>query len=243
MFYIRGAFGDSDLRHQDTVFKFGLQAWILLGIGISAELGARLSAAWRARAASRWAVMALVAAFLPLLLLAPASVIWTRALRDGTTVAVGAPVSLDAMRFLPQAEEQAIEWLQANGQVGERVMEGVKLDNGNIVGDYDATYARVGAFSGLSSTLGWPDHARVWGVDYGAVRDRGISIANLYALGLPLEAARGASSLGARYTFFGRNEGSWTPPPDDLARARGFSVHQFQGADGSRAMILERIGR
>ena len=31
MFYIRGAFGDGDFRHQDTVFKFGLQAWLLLG--------------------------------------------------------------------------------------------------------------------------------------------------------------------------------------------------------------------
>ena len=243
VFYIRGAFGDGPLRHQDTVFKFGLQAWVLLGTGISTELGARLSHAWRARAAQRWAVTALGAAFVPLLLLAPASVFWTRAVAQGTTLAVGQSVSPDAMRFLPQAEQQAIVWLQTNGQAGEIVMEGVKLDQGNLGGDYDAGFARVGAFSGLSSTLGWPDHARVWGADYGAVQERGRRIANLYALGSPLEAARGAADLGARFTFFGRQEGNWAPPPADVARQSGFSVHGFAGADGSRAMVLERIGR
>lgn len=243
-FYIRGAFGDGDLRHQDTVFKFGLQAWILLGTGISAELGARLIAAFGARQSPlRFAATLGLAVLAPLLTLAPASVIWTRAVAQGTTVTLDQSASLDAMRFLPQAEQDAILWLQTNGLAGESVMENVKIENGQAVGDYDANFARVGAFSGLSSTLGWPQHAWVWGADYGAVQNRGKQIANLYALQSPLETARGAAQWGARYSFFGRNEGSWTPPSDADARAAGFSVHQFQGADGSRAMIIERIGR
>ena len=255
VFYIRGVFG-GDLRHQDTVFKFGLQAWLLLGVGISTELGARLIAAWRARKTRVWApVVGALVALLPLLLLAPATVIWTRAITQGT--AQNAGVSLDGIRFLPDADQKAIAWLQRNGRAGEVVMEGVKIENGNPTGDYDANWGRVGAFSGLSSTLGWPQHVWVWGLnsavaqisqgqtrnDYGLVQKRGALIGQLYARASPLQVARGASELDARYIFFGAQEGPRTAPSEDEARAAGFAVHEFAGDDGSRALILERIGR
>ena len=236
-FYIRGAFGDGPLRHQDTVFKFGLQAWILLGVGISAELGAR----WRAlKTVPRGVVTLILLALSPLIMLAPATVIWARAVEPSREVRAPA---LNAMRFLPAADREAIMWLQANGRAGEAVMEAVKFDNGALTGDYDAPWGRVGAFSGLSSTLGWPQHVWGWGTDYGQVQRRAAQIAGFYAQPA-LEAARGGASLGARYTFFGAsNEGAWQTPSDEAARAAGFAVHLFAGEDGSRALILERIGR
>lgn len=239
LFYIRGAFGDGPLRHQDTVFKFGLQAWLLLGVGISSELGARLLAAWRApKRAAVWAPTLIFLGLCPILALAPAGVIWARAVQQNT----GAP-SLDAMRYLPAAERQAIEWLQRNGRAGEAVTEGVKIENGTVVGDYDPNLGRVAAFSGLSSTLGWPQHAYVWGADYGQVLARGAQIAALYAQPSPLETARGAATLGARYTFWGAREGVPETPSETELRDAGFSAHSFNGEDGSRALILERIGR
>ncbi len=246
LFYIKGAFGDGDLRHQDTVFKFGLQAWILLGVGISAELGARFLAL--AKTPKLIVALALILAA-PILVLAPATTIWTRAITQSTAHNAGA--SLDGMRYLPLAQQRAIEWLQRNGRAGEIVMEGVPLgDNGLPTGDYDAKYGRVGAFSGLSSTLGWPQHVWGWDGNYNETMARGQQIAALYRSDSTLDVARGAAALGARYTFFAdfpdaaaNVEGAWQTPSPDEARAAGFAAHQFAGDDGSRALILERIGR
>ena len=245
-FYIKGAFGDGPYRHQDTVFKFGLQAWILLGVGISAELGARLL---RLAAVPKFAVSCALLLAAPVLSLAPATTIWTRAITQGTVFdESGAPsrgiASLDGMRYLPLAEERALRWLQIHGRAGEIVMEGVPLNaDGLPGGDYEPQWGRVGAFSGLSSTLGWPQHVWGWSGDVAEVAARGQRVAALYALGSPLATARGASDLGARYTFFGQDESGGNWPAPEAARAAGFAPHYFQGDDGSRALILERIGR
>lgn len=237
LFYIKGAFGDGDLRHQDTIFKFGLQAWLLLGIGISAELGARLR---ELSSLPKFVVAFVLILIAPVLALAPAATIWTRAV---TPQSLGK--SLDGMRYLPLADQKAIEWLQRNGRAGEIVMEGVPLNNGLPGGDYDGNWGRIGAFSGLSSTLGWPQHVWGWDGNYGEVMDRGQKIAALYALPSAIETARGASELSARYVFFGssESEGRWQTPSPDEASAASFAVHEFNGEDGSRALILERIGR
>ena len=239
LFYIKGAFGDGELRHQDTVFKFGLQAWILLGVGLSAELGAR----WLALSKTPKLIVALALICVALLLaLAPASTIWARAIAQGSAPVLGH--SLNGMRYLPDADQRAIVWLQRNGRAGEIVMEGVLINpDGSPSGDYDANWGFVGAFSGLSSTLGWPQHVWGWDGNYGEVMARGQKIAALYRLPLALQTASGAAELGARYTFFGRDEGNWQTPDANAARAAGFAVHEFKGADGSRALILERIGR
>lgn len=239
VFYIKGAFGDGDLRHQDTVFKFGLQAWILLGVGLSAELGAR----WMALAKTPKLIVALaLICVAPVLALAPASTIWVRAITQGSAPVLGQ--SLDGMHYLPVADQRAIEWLQQNGRAGEIVMEGVLINpDGSLGGDYDANWGYVGAFSGLSSTLGWPQHVWGWDGNYGEVMARGQKIAALYRLPSALETARGATELGARTIFFGRNETNWQTPAANAASAAGFAVHKFTGEDGSRALILERIGR
>ena len=238
-FYIKGAFGDGDLRHQDTIFKFGLQAWILLGTGLSAELGARVLP--RAPLPRR-IICAVLASLALLKSLAPATVIWTRTVTQGSAQTLG--VSLDGMRYLPVAQQRAIAWLQQNGRAGDIVMEPVPLSEaGSPIGDYDANWGSVGAFSGLSSTLGWPQHVWGWDGNYGEVMERGKRIAALYALPSALQTAMGASELGARHVFFGRVEGDGQIPSENEARAAGFAVHSFEGEDGSRALILERLER
>ena len=234
LFYIRGAFGDGQYRHQDTVFKFGLQAWVLLGVGVSTELGARFMARKKTPKLVVALALLLVA---PALALAPATTLWTRAEIGQTR-----EISLDGTRYLPPAQQRALAWLQTNGRAGEVAMEPVPLNpDGLPGGDYDGNWGIVGAFSGVSSTLGWPQHVWGWDGNYGEVVARGRQIAALYVLPSALETARGSEQWNARYVFFGM--GNWQTPDETQARAAGWKVHEFNGQDGSRALILERIER
>ena len=235
-FYIRGAFGDGDLRHQDTVFKFGLQAWLLLGVGLSAELGARWGALARApKIASRARV---------LVLLAPSVGAGARhddldARHHAGQRAGALGQSLDGMRYLPLAEQQAIAWLQRNGRAGEIVMEGVPSSSmARPAAITTANWGRIGAFSGLSSTLGWPQHVWGWDGNYGEVMPSAAQrIAALYALPGALQTASGASELGARYTFFGRAEanGNWRAPDAQRGARGGLRGSRVQRARMARA--------
>ncbi|RYG62903.1 hypothetical protein EON80_22240, partial [bacterium] len=107
IFYIRGVFGDGDLRHQDTVFKFGLQAWLLFGVGVTCEAGFRLRAWTRADGRStRHRIVALGATvFLAIMAWAPASVAWTRTTRDAPRDETGrVKLSLNAASYLPPSD-------------------------------------------------------------------------------------------------------------------------------------------
>lgn len=225
VFYIRGAFGDGDLRHQDTVFKFGLQAWLLLGTGIACEAGARFRAWWHAAIAPfRFAALATGAAFFAVIGLAPAGVAWTRAVRDAPRAAFGQPIlSLNAARFIAPDELEGIEWLRLHARPGESVVEAVGSDpNGGLGGDYDANIGRVAAFSGVPCTLGWPQHVAAWGAPWPEIQLRGALVRQVYSGDDPATALR---ELGATYVFFGADR--W-----DAATTRRFERPGFETARG-----------
>ena len=220
VFYIRGAFGDGDLRHQDTVFKFGLQAWLLLGTAISAEVWIR----FRALKSRPKMVLAPVAiALFCALMLAPISVFYGRAVAGRT-----GDFGLNAMRFLPKSEQNAILWLQTQTRLGDSLVENVRGKDGKPIGDYDATIARFSTFSGVPAALGWPDHAYVWGANYGEVQTRGSQI-------LAARDARSRRELAqqfrANFWVFGANE--------PLEREELTRAEIFRGNDGSNAAILQ----
>jgi uncharacterized membrane protein len=209
VFYLRGAFGDGALRHQDTVFKFGLQAWLLLGTGLAAQAGFRLNAwlkstNWPLRLASATAMLA----FFAIISLAPLCVAWTRTVRDAPRDALGNSIlSLNAAHFLPPDELAGIEWLRRNARNGESVVEMVNRDpNGVPVGDYNPSVGRVAAFSGVPSVLGWPQHVGMWGGSWQDINQRAQLIETIYRWPNSRDGVKSLGESGATFVFIGAQE-------------------------------------
>jgi uncharacterized membrane protein len=241
-FYIRGAFGDGDLRHQDTVFKFGLQAWLLLGTGVAAEVGFRASAWWKEQKVPVRAIAAPVAALFGLVLaLAPLCVAWTRAVRDAPTDESGKHIlSLNAARYLPEDEQKGIEWLRQNARPGETVLEAVgRNDDGSVGGDYNASFGRVAAFSGVPSYLGWPQHVSVWGAPWDEVLARAETVGAVYQGADDAGVLAALQKSGTTYVFLGNSEWMQGAGAQRLSRGVGkWQSAQRFGENQFSAQIL-----
>lgn len=223
LFYIKGYFGDSVLRHQDTVFKFGLQAWLLLGTGISSELFALLRSVWH-RPVTKFIAVPVGAVLAGVFSIAPVCVFATRAHTFGT-----GSWSLNGMKFLPQAEQEAIVWLQTQAPAQAVVLEAVKLQNNTPTGDYDAICGRVSTFSGLPTPLGWPQHVWMWGGDLGQANLRGTQVDSFYTT---QNFAQAKKMFDVRYIFFGAQEGEMSPRLESVLKAQNFPA-----PDGTHAAI------
>lgn len=243
VFYIRGVFGDGDLRHQDTVFKFGLQAWLLLGTGIACEAGFRFKAWWQSAIwPLQFAAFATGTAFFAVLGLAPAGVAWTRAVRDAPRGAAGKPIlSLNAARFLPPDDLVGAEWLRRNARPGNSIVEPVGNDgHGNPGGDFDANFGRISAFSGVPCALGWPQHVAGWGALYPDIQRRALLIRQIYA---GQQVAPAMRELGATYLFVGNAEWNETAarrfeaPSSGLELVRGPVAPGANGEDENGPQI------
>lgn len=232
-FYLRGYFGDGDLRHQDTVFKFGLQAWLLLGIGIAAEAGFRFrywwkSAIWPLKFASATTVLA----FLAVVSLAPLVVGWARTVRDAPRNEFGLlSLSLNAAGFLGDDELAGIEWLRRNAKDGDSVVEAVSTNaEGQPTGDYNPTFGRVAAFSGVPSVLGWPQHVWMWGASWDEINRRAALVNEIYR-GSNQQAGLGAlQKSGAEWVFLGlRERGHYGFTPNLEIGKNGVSLTRSSG--------------
>lgn len=210
VFYLRGAFGDGAFRHQDTVFKFGLQAWLLLGTGLAAQAGFRLRKWWRGAIwPFKFAAATTMAAFFALVSLAPLCVAWTRTLRDATRDERGDfLLSLNAARFVPPDELAGIEWLRRNAKPGDSVVEFVKRDpkSGAPLGDYEANVGRIAAFSGVPSVLGWPQHAAAWGGSWEDINRRAALVNEIYGAPNSKASLESLRESGATFVFLGAPE-------------------------------------
>ena len=228
VFYIRGAWEDGELAHQDTVFKFWLQGWLLLGSAIGCEFFNAARLWWREARISRPVFVVFGAVLTPILALAPFTVARTR-----TFIYGGPPLSLNGMRHLPQSDQLAVKWLseQSGG-----IIEGLALNNkGEIVGDYDAFCGRFSGLSGNPTVLGWPGHIGQWGDQTGP------------RPGEVLEVYRGTNEArreilkryGVRWVMLGEFERRLNP----LDFGADFGVQEFKGpTDGSSTLVFERKG-
>lgn len=249
IYYLGGVFAGSNLKHQDTVFKFYLQAWLLGGTAIGSEFLLRFRAWSRSlRLAPRAVGVAFLALLAGVLSLAPNAVLKTRTQGYGE-----AGLSLDGTQWLPQSDRKAIAWLrERNGVVAERL----STDNG---GDYDANRGTIGTFAGLPQVLCWPGHVRAWGFGSEATRaakqkagEAGADekqaqtdavnaqingrTADLNAIftGDPATRKTLVQKLGASFLVVRPGDA----PIDDP----NFQSHEFVGDDGSKTTILERSG-
>lgn len=157
--YLKDNMGDQYFR-MNTVFKFYIAAWLLLGTGTFVMAGRfldRPALTERLSRAPRAARSGVAIAVLALLLAAP-------------FIAAGnfthPNYTLDGMAFLDRehpGDAEAIRFLQ--GIPGHRVIVEAQGD------DYSYA-ARVSSFTGMQAIIGWTFHEFMWRNDYGPVQER-----------------------------------------------------------------------
>ncbi|BCM91441.1 hypothetical protein IAD21_03314 [Abditibacteriota bacterium] len=248
IYFLGGVFAGGDSRHQDTVFKFYLQAWLLAGTAIGSEFLLRLRV-WSRSASKAFTVPTGVALLILVwvLSLAPYATWKTRTQGYGED-----GLSLDGGKWLSQSDHKAIEWLRdQNGVVLEKLGE-------NSGGDYDANMGALATQSGLPSFLCWPQHVRGWGFQNDATRE---ALRQLPSGGNAQEAQAGvvnaqidgrARDLNAifdgdaatRRALVQKNGISFIVirPNQPALNDPHFESHEFNGDDGSKTIILERKG-
>jgi len=195
LFYINGFFG-GDLRHQDTVFKFYLQAWILLGVAAS---GGALWMLAQARLRWRRALGALWIAVWCAPFLCAGSVLWMRAVGYAPKNSDGSvTLSLDGSFPRAPGERDALQWLWHHATRGDVVLEAFKP------GSYHE-FGRVSALTGVSTPLGWSQHVGFWGADNDGpeIEPRRILIESVWNWPDDATALAALKELNVRYVFVG----------------------------------------
>lgn len=247
IYTIGGVFAGGAYEHQDTVFKFYLQAWLLGGTAIASEFLLRLRA-WsqsnRVLAIPAWAGLLALAGVLSL---APYATWKTRTQGYGED-----GLSLDGAKWLPQSDHKAIAWLrQQNGVVAEQM----PTDRG---GDYDANRGTLATHSGLPSLLCWPGHVRGWGFQNDRTRDartqaktkEDAKVAQTNSVNAQVEERINdlntifGSDAKARRALVAKNGVSFlvVRPNETPINDPNFESHEFDGDDGSKTFVLERKG-
>lgn len=155
LFYQRGYFG-GELRHQDTVFKFGLQAWLLLGTAASCGI---LSFASNTTIRDSM-IIKIAKNCMCLLWIIP--IVCSYSVWQARSTHVS-PLSLCGAQHRSLDEQQALHWLEENAAKESMVIEAVGRDqSGQFTGAY-GEYGRVSALTGIPAYIGWPQHAGFWG--------------------------------------------------------------------------------
>lgn len=154
--------GIDDYKRQDTVFKFGLQAWMLWGTASAAGAWLALErGSARLRIAAKVVATPLVAvmvagnlAFMLMRMRLPQQVLtwhdgqpkW-RLLFDGW----------DAWAHLAPPEKEAAQWLQENVLPGENIVEAEKPDYSDF-----SPYTRYAHATGIATVIGPQAHTFFW---------------------------------------------------------------------------------
>ena len=188
LFYLRDAFDGSNLARQNTVFKAGFQAYLLLGLAAGCALP--WASVWLTRRVwTGWAAVAAVLLVLGLVYPYAGSYARTGGFANGPT--------LDGLRWLEArspGDPGAIAWLRENAPGDAVVLEA-------FGDDYSAFgHARISTFSGRPTVMGWAGHEIQWQHDPGT---RGTDIQTLYTT-TDVEAARRLlGAYGVRYVVAG----------------------------------------
>ena len=209
--YIDDPFFGKTQPRINTVFRFGLQAWLLLGSAAACSAIKLIR-----ESIARWKTPARLAAWLGFAALwtVPAAcslaVIWTRTSNMATKNVDGSiSLSLDGARFLNASDRSALTWLRHKAAPGARLIEApiTAPDGVSIAGDYDARCARIASLSGTISPLGWPQHAMFWGADWGKdIAPRWNAMQRIYRGENLVATQRDLKTLGADYIFIGQVE-------------------------------------
>lgn len=204
LFYIKDTYGP-ELRRQNTIFKVYYQVWILLAVA-SAALMSWLKENHQASPVSAYLQWPVVSKFLlgagllfPVLSLSVRYSDWSL-LKDKTKSAL---VGMDGSMFLKvyhPGDYNAVSWLNANtGDERPVVLE--------ATGEAFTEYARISAFTGLPTVLGWANHQSIWrDPTWQSCLKRTQDIETIYKTTDEQEALRLLAQYEVTYIFVGRLE-------------------------------------
>jgi YYY domain-containing protein len=195
-FYVKDVFGN----RMNTVFKLYYQAWLLLAVAGGFALYRLASTSWgESWGPRRWRVSWTGATGLVLV----AALVYPVAATFNRTNGFNAPRSLDGLAFArTESDFGAINWL--NGHVdGTAVVA-------EAVGNSYGPAARVAAWTGLSTPIGWPGHEEQWrckpGSSCGILDGRFEDIGRLYSTTDEEEARAILDKYGIHFVFVGSLE-------------------------------------
>jgi YYY domain-containing protein len=197
-------------HRQDTVFKFGLQAWYLLGI--AAACGALRAPSFRPGSAPTgsapmwrrwgWPVSGAYACALVVMLMAAGACVAARARGFGFLE------TPDAWAHLALPEREAAAWLQERGRDGDTLLEAEQAAGG----DY-SEFSRFTHATGLASVVGPKSHTFQWGDgkrDAGQVWEeverRRAAVRAFFTTRDPEERRRFLDEFGVRFIVLGQLE-------------------------------------
>ncbi len=221
--YVKDAFDGTPFERQNTIFKFGFGAWVLLGIG-AGTLAAGLWTAAAPRLVARAALAGVLAAA------AAASLVFVYAGPVARTGDFEGPARLGGMRWLQQTapgDVAAIRWLRANAGKDEVVLEAAGPDY--------STGGRIATFSGRPTIIAWAGHHLVWNQDIG---QRETEVATVYG-GADLVGSRSVlERYDVRYLVLGTLERTTYPGPG-IENVAQLGRRVFAAPDGT---AIYRVG-
>lgn len=152
-------------ERQDTVFKFGLQAWMLLGTAAACGMMRPEVSRWRG-------ARLLIGLVLALSLFSSALAV------QGRTRNFQSFIGFDAWQHLSLRERQAAQWLCENARDGDALFEAEKRDGG----DY-TEYSRYAHATGIPAVIGPRAHSYQWIGNWNEVFARKDATRALYTSG------------------------------------------------------------
>jgi YYY domain-containing protein len=150
--YIRDGLDGTENYRMNTVFRFGYQAWLLLGVAAAVVL-LRGSSLLPRRAVRAWRAAAVVLALASLAYPIAGTYARKGGFSDGP--------HLDGMRWLPAGDVAAIEWL-SDQTPGDAVVLEATGDDYSAFG-----HARISVYTGRPTVMGWAGHEAQFGQEPG----------------------------------------------------------------------------
>jgi YYY domain-containing protein len=237
----------NDIGRQNTVFKFGFTAWVLIALG-AAALAAELVVTGPVRGARRWRA-AVVAVVVPGLLFWPSAVPPRVDARfaplgptlDGRAWLEHGPVEVEANGVPPidvTGDEPLIDWMRNNGRNGETLVE--------ATGPSYTWVGRMSVATGLPTVVGWASHETQQRRGFADTIDQRVAaVDGLYGVADDERAQRVLATYRPDYVVVGTVEHALGDPAaiEGLAELPGLDP-AFRAGDGVVYRVdLERIDR
>ena len=201
LFYLIDGMGDIYYR-MNTVFKFGLAAWMMMSAGAFLWLGELLTQHFRDRSAPVWAVRAGAGILVLVLICAPVAI-------PDLTYGYGGK-TLDGLAWVESShpgDAAAVAYLSAlPGNITIVEAEG---------GDYKY-YSRMSSFTGIPTVIGMPFHETMWRGNDAGVSQRAADVRMIYED--PSRSPSLLAAYGVDYLVLGdtENERYTVRLPDDM---------------------------